>query len=63
MKIQGNEIVADAGMALHRVNTDSYFGRCTLMEGETEANFEEITIEEYKLIEKEKEAEYGNAEV
>lgn len=42
MKIQGKEIVADEGKYLHRIGSDIYFTRCTLLQGEGVENFEEV---------------------
>lgn len=42
MKIQGKEIIADDGKYLHRIGSDAYFKRCTLLSGENESNFEEV---------------------
>lgn len=43
MKIQGKEIVADEGKYLHRIGSDVYFTRCSLLPGENESNFEEVS--------------------
>lgn len=49
MKIIGSEMVADEGKKIRRKGAnDEGFPRCTLLNGETEANFEEATKFEIK---------------
>lgn len=56
-RVEGNEIVAATGKALHRVGSDVYFDRATLLSGETESDFVEIDREEALAIIEAKEAE------
>lgn len=55
--IEGNEIVAATGKALHRVGSDVYFDRATLLSGETVSDFVEIVREEALAIIRAKDAE------
>lgn len=42
MIIIDKEIIAAENKYIHRKGSDAYFKRCTLLKGETEANFEEV---------------------
>lgn len=55
MKVQNNEMVADEGKAIKRKADKTYFQRCILLSGETEADFDEIGIEEARRINEEQE--------
>ena len=46
MKIEGKMIIAGEGKKLHRIGSDAWFSRCTLLSGETEADFEEAEASE-----------------
>ena len=42
MKITEKEAIAADGKYIHRIGSDAYFTRCTLLQGETAASFEEV---------------------
>lgn len=42
MEIIGKEIIAAEGKYIHRINSDVYFRRCTLLQGEGLEHFEEV---------------------
>lgn len=42
MKIEGKMIIAGEGKKLHRIGSDAYFSRATLLPGETLDSFEEV---------------------
>lgn len=56
-RVEGNEIVAATGKALHRVGSDVYFDRATLLSGETVSDFVEVDREEALAIIEAKEAD------
>lgn len=59
MKIKKTEIIAGTGMYIHRKGSDAYFIKCTLLPGEKESDFEEITKEAYDEMKKAEEEKYG----
>ncbi len=40
--IEKNQAFSDSGKYIHRLGSDSYFKKCTVLSGESEANFEEV---------------------
>lgn len=40
--ISNNQVYSDSGKYVHRLNSDSYFKRGTVLKTDTEANFEEV---------------------
>ena len=40
--IEKNQAFSDSGKCIHRLGSDSYFKKCTVLSGESEANFEEV---------------------
>ena len=40
--IEKNQAFSDSGKYIHRLNSDCYFKKCTVLSGESEANFEEV---------------------
>lgn len=42
LKIENNQIYSDSGKTVHKLGTDTYFTRRTLLKGEKESDFEEV---------------------
>lgn len=40
--ISNNQVYSDSGKYIRRLGSDSYFKKCTVLSGESEANFEEV---------------------
>ena len=56
MRIENNQIIADKGCYIRRKNSNALpYGRCTLLNGETEKDFDEFTQAEYDGIVKQQE--------